>query len=74
MTGIRATYNPDKHTLTYAWPDGTRSVFEDLTEDEARTKTGLSGIPLVVATPIVESADPFAGIVDVPTNDGWDGR
>ncbi len=49
MTGIRATYNPDKRTLKYSWPDGTYSIFDDYTEDEARKKTGLSSIPLVIA-------------------------
>lgn len=72
MTGIRATYNPDKRTLKYSWPDGTYSVFKDVTEDEARAKTSDVGIPLDVAVPIVESSDPFAGIVDVEVNDGWD--
>ncbi len=69
MTGIRATYNSDKRTLKYSWPDGTYSIFENVTEDEAQAKTTDVGIPLDVSAPV---ADPFAGIVDVPTNDGWD--
>ena len=69
MTGIRATYNPAKRTLKYSWPDGTYSIFEDLTEVEARAKTTDVGISLDISVPI---ADPFAEIVDVKTNDGWD--